>query len=60
MGGREIFESSTASVITSADQRSPDFGVNSVNARETPEKRMREREREEGRKENRWIRVMYG
>lgn len=53
MGGREIFESSTASVITSADQRSPDFGVNSVNARETPEKRMREREREEGRKENR-------
>ena len=53
MGGREIFESSTASVITSAVQRSPDFGVNSVNARETLEKRMREREREEGRRENR-------
>lgn len=55
MSGREIFESSIVSLITSADQRSPDFGVNSVNARETPEKRMkeREREREEGRKENR-------
>lgn len=51
MGGREVFESSTVGLITSADQRSPDFGVNSVNARETPEKRMkeREREREEGR-----------
>ena len=46
MGGREIFESSIVGLITSTDQRYPDFGVNSVNARETPEKRMKERKDE--------------